>query len=137
MLQLAFPDAVDERTLPGLKALSPGYATNDKPERTENATDAAVLDELIQMNIGEIRTLIHQMLMRPVLVLHCVPENRSRLENLLDGLRQDEIKHVNYTGKLIDVAAAEPDSTVNAVMFRRLKDFNAITLDEVGAGSHD
>lgn len=137
LLQLAFPEAVDRETLAQLHRLSPGYSTNDVPARDEPAETTVVLDELIQMNIGEIRTLIHQMLMRPILYLHCVVDNQTKLSKLLDSLRSDEAMHIKYTAELIESAASADAPLVRSIMMQRMSDFNKITLSDVGEGSYD
>ena len=96
---------VEEIQAQNFSRLSPGYTIRDYPERAEASPEKQVLDELIQMNIGEVRTLIHQMLMGPVIVLHSPPNCRRRMQALMDGLGRDERLHIGYTAKLIDAAA--------------------------------
>jgi hypothetical protein len=105
LLKLTFPELNEEVQAQQLSSLSPGYTARDHPERTDPSPEEQVLDELIQMNIGELRTLIHQMLMGPVIVLHSPPNCRRRMQALMDGLGRDERIHVGYTAKLIDAAA--------------------------------
>jgi hypothetical protein len=137
LLQLAFPSLLDRRAFGKLQKLSPGYTTKDFPSRLRAANDDSVLDEIVQMNIGEIRTLIHQKLMRPVLTMHCPPDGRPRLTKLLDGLGGDELKHIEYTARLIDEAARSKSEFVNSTFRKRVAEFNRITLNEVGAGTYD
>jgi hypothetical protein len=84
------------------------------------------------MNIGEVRTLIHQMLMGPVIVLHSPPNCRRRMQALMDGLGRDERIHIGYTAKLIDAAAKRNPRLVYALAERRVRDFNDFTLKEIG-----
>jgi hypothetical protein len=137
LLELAFPGAANKEALVRLHKLSPGYTSKDRPKRRRVASDASVLDEIIQMNIGEIRTLIHQKLMRPVLALHCPQAARNRLSRLLDGLSADEVKHIDYTARLIDTAATDRPDFVRETFRARLAEFNAITIGEVGSGQYD
>lgn len=133
MLHLAFPDAVDVETRNALDEISPGYTSHDAVEESSPKDWALVLDEIIQMNIGEIRTRIHQFLMRPVLHEWCPPESRDRLNRTLDSLLVDETRHICYTAKIIDEAAAHgQEDFVRRTMGRRVEDFNALTLKEVG-----
>ena len=60
---------------------------------------AITLDDLIQMNIAEIRTLVHHILQRPMLLAYCAPERRRRLARLHDQLRLDEVRHIGYTAR--------------------------------------
>lgn len=142
LLQLSFPEIVDDIEDQKLWALSPGYGVHDRPPIAHASPGEQVLDEIIQMNLGEVRTLIHQLLMTPVIVLHCPDDRRARIENLMRGLGRDERLHIGYTARLINSAALENPRLVRSLMERRLRDFNELTLTEVGvrdvgAGSFD
>ena len=137
LLDLAFPSAVDHATRSELVKLSPGYAASDQPVRQVPAIDKEIWDELIQMNIGEIRTRIHQLLLRPVIRLHCPSYNQNRLNNLLDSLLDDETRHIEYTAQLIELAYTKDPEFVRATMLRRMADFNEITLAEVGGSTFE
>jgi hypothetical protein len=132
LLQFSFPEtAVDIRDQ-NLWSLSPGYGMRDRPPTVEPSPEQQVLDELIQMNIGEVRTLIHQLLMQPLIVVHCPREGRRRVDALVDGLGRDERRHIGYTARLIDAAAKKHPKLVRMLMERRLREFNELTLAEVG-----
>jgi len=132
LLQLSFPETADDIDDQNLWSLSPGYGAHDRPPGSDPAPDEQVLDELIQMNIGEVRTLIHQLLMAPVIVLHCPEERRRRVDNLVRGLGRDERLHIGYTARLIEDAAEQNPKLVRALMERRLREFNELTLTDVG-----
>ena len=83
------------------------------------------------MNIAEIRTRIHQLLQRPMLVAHCKPGQGERLTPLLDSLSVDELDHVVYTARLIEEFAHQGNrETVEAIMVERVRDFNDVTREE-------
>lgn len=132
LLKLTFPELNEEVKTNQLLSLSPGYTARDHPERVHPSPEEQVFDELIQMNIGELRTLIHQMLMGPVIVLHSPPNYRRRMQALMDGLGRDERIHVGYTAKLIDAAAKKNPGLIYTLMERRVRDFNEFTLSEIG-----
>jgi hypothetical protein len=133
MLAIIFPDAVDSDLASELDKLSPGYTTNDQPPKLASASPATVLDEVIQMNIGEIRTRIHQLLLRPVAMAHCSKQERPKLERVLDSLLADETSHIEYTARLIEKASENGSADfVRRTMAARLAEFNEITLQEVG-----
>lgn len=134
MLETAFPGAIPDELRPSLKAFSPGYGLRDRPPVLPPAPAERVLDELIQMNLGEIRTRIHQLLLGPVIRVYCPPARRRRLARILDSLMDDETRHIEYTARLIERAIARGDGEfVYRTMARRLNQFNKITLAEVGA----
>jgi hypothetical protein len=135
MLDLAFPGAVDEGLHAQLATLSPGYASH-RPMPPHDASPFArpiTVDDLIQMNVAEIRTRIHHLLQRPMLLAHCAVERRDRLCGILDALLLDETRHIAYTAALIEgFARRDGAGFVNRLMQERLSDFNAITREELG-----
>ncbi len=132
MIDLAFPGEIGSRNRERLMALAPPYRSQDRPEMQDARTPAeGTLDELIQMNIGEIRTRVHQLLLRPVISAYCPQENRGRLTKLLDSLLQDETRHVAYTARLIDKAVEQGESEwVSKIMHLRWAQFDEITRVE-------
>ena len=99
---------------------------------------AVTLDDLIQMNIAEIRTLVHHLLQRPMLLAYCAPERRHRLALLHDRLRFDEARHIGYTAALIEEFAQRGKAgAVKRLMQERMSDFNAITNEDLGRGAFE
>lgn len=137
MLNLAFPRALDTESLNELLSLFPKFAGSDAPERTRSAPKLRVVDELIQMNIGEIRTRVHQLLLRPVILAVCPGERRDRLERLLDELLGDETRHIQYTARLIERDCKFDPHYVTDTFLRRVEEFNRITLEEVGVAAFE
>jgi hypothetical protein len=135
MLDLAFAGVVDNAFHAQLEALSPGYAQHTPLEPHEGSpyASAITLDDLVQMNIAEIRTLVHHLLQRPMLLGHCAPERRPRLARLHDRLRLDEIRHIGYTAALIEEFALDGEAdAVKLLMQDRMSDFNALTNEAIG-----
>ena len=135
MLDLTFPGLVDDDFHAQLTSLSPGYTQRSPLEPHEGSpyASAITLDDLIQMNIAEIRTLVHHLLQRPMLLGHCAPERRRRLARLHDALRLDEVRHIAYTAALIEEFAQRGEAdAVKRLMQERLSDFNAITNADLG-----
>jgi hypothetical protein len=135
MLRLTFPDLVNNELHAQLTSLSPGYTLRSPLQAYEGSpyASAITLDDLIQMNIAEIRTLVHHLLQRPMLLAHCAPERRHRLSHLHDRLRLDEVRHIAYTAALIEEFAHRGDAgAVKRLMQERMSDFNAITHEDLG-----
>jgi hypothetical protein len=135
MLNLTFPGMVDNEFHAQLTSLSPGYTQRSPLEPHEGSpyASAITLDDLIQMNIAEIRTLVHHILQRPMLLRHCAPERRRRLARLHDSLRLDEARHIGYTAALIEEFAHRGEAgAVKRLMQDRMSDFNAITNEDLG-----
>jgi hypothetical protein len=140
MLGLTFPGVVDDEFHAQLTSLSPGYTQRSPLEPHEGSpyASAITLDDLIQMNIAEIRTLVHHILQRPILLAYCAPERRHRLSRLHDRLRQDELLHISYTARLIDEFARRGQvALVKRLMQERMSDFNAITNEDLGRGAFE
>jgi hypothetical protein len=134
LLELVFPEAVDEQLWPRLQELSPGYTKRTPLTATKGSPYAipATVDELIQMNIAEIRTRTLHLLQRPVLLAYCSARRRARVRRILDSLLLDETRHIAYTARLIERAAQ--DSGIDQVMDlmrERIRDFNEITDDDI------
>jgi hypothetical protein len=85
------------------------------------------------MNIAEIRTRIYHLLQRPILLdCYCSRTHRRRVKQMLDWLLIDETRHIAYTARLIERAAQRSGGElVIELMCERVKDFNAITEEEV------
>jgi len=140
MLDLTFPDVVDNKFRAQLTSLSPGYTQRSplEPHVGSPYASAVTLDDLIQMNIAEIRTLVHHLLQRPILLAYCAPERRHRLALLHDRLRLDEARHIGYTAALIEeFARCGRASAVKRLMQERMCDFNAITNEDLGRGGFE
>lgn len=133
MLELTFQNSIEPSLRLELDKLSPGYTKRDHLVKLSSHSKLQIYDEIIQMNIGEIRTRIHQLLLQPVIMVHCDSSMRGRVSSILNSLVQDETKHILYTARLINQAMSEDNTGVlNKLMQRRLDEFNTITLREVG-----
>jgi len=132
ILDLVFPGALGGRR-PAFRTLSPRFSAREHPPVGRRARSRQMLDALIQMNLGEIKTRINQLLMMPVVTAYCPTASRGRLARILRVLLGDETRHVRYTARLIERAGAAGERAfVAATMRRRLALLNRITLSEVG-----
>ena len=137
LLDAAFPGAVAARVRRGLDRLSPGFRDRDRPPVRRPLPERRVLDELIQMNVGEIRTRLNQLLLTPVITTVCPPTSRPRVRRMMASLLADETRHIAYTAHLIERAMLDDDGAfVRRTMRRRLAQFNRITLAQIGRRTH-
>lgn len=135
LTKMLFPDALSSRWWRSLRALSPRYGPADRPRRRRTATMDQVLDEIVQMNLGEIRTRVNQMLMVPVLAAATPAANRPCVMRLMRSLLGDETRHVAYTACVLERACATgAGAFVRETMATRLAEFNALTCRQVGGG---
>lgn len=134
LADLVFPDAIAPELRAQLHVLSPGYTRTMEPAAVAGSpfSHAISLDDLIQMNIAEIRTTVHHLLQRPMLLEHAAPGRRGTVERLLNTLLRDEVAHVAYTAKLIEhhVSHVGPEAVMR-LFAERLQDFNDVTRAEL------
>jgi hypothetical protein len=135
LLDLVFPGAVSAEFRVELDTLSPKFSMRQEVQAIPDSPYARVpeLDDFVQMNIAEIRTTIHHLMQRTALKAHCPEENWPRVQKVLDSLLLDELDHVGYTAEIIESMWLPQDADgVEKLYGKRLNDFNAITLDELG-----
>ncbi|MGZ3457519.1 MAG: hypothetical protein ACXU86_03335 [Archangium sp.] len=133
MVELIFPGTVTEALRREFEAFAPTLRSKDRPEPLPAYTHHEVLDNLLQMNVAEIRTMVNQMLARPVLLAYCPEESRAQVTRMLDRLMWDETRHVGYTAHLVDQALASEDAGfLLETAPIRVVQFNEMTLEEVG-----
>jgi hypothetical protein len=140
LLDIAFPHDVDPSFRSELNQLSPGYSLKQELAPVEGSPYAKnpSVDDFLQMNIAEIRTAIHHIMQRPAIQQYLTAENYKRVTSIQNALLRDELKHVSYTAVLIERIARSMSREQLAGMFgRRFRDFNQITLDELGEGAFD
>lgn len=134
LLGMIFPHLAGEQLLATMKQLSPGYTAAQPLRARQGSRDArpATVDELIQMNIAEMRTRVQHVFQRPVLLRHAKPAQRPRVRRILDSLLADETRHIAYTARLIERIARQSGSDpVMDLMHRRVRDFNELTDNEI------
>jgi hypothetical protein len=137
ILDLVFPGAIEGKIRVHADAISPRYTAEMEPLRDESSPFArqVTVDDLVQMNIAEIRTAINQKLQLPLILAYCPEENRSKLLPLLETLQRDEICHIEYSARLIErFAPALGPPYITDLMIERMRDFNEITCEEVELG---
>jgi hypothetical protein len=133
VLHTAFPRAIRPEARPPLRRLSPRYDAHEHPPVRRAVRPRDLLDAVIQINLGEIRTRINQLLLTPVIDAYCPPASRRRLARILEALLQDETRHIRYTAQLIERALESGRGAfVSDTMGRRLRLLNRITCGEVG-----
>lgn len=133
MLELVFPGAAEPKLVHHMRELSQIWKTPKVDTLCHEFAISATIDELIQMNIAEIRTRVHHLLQRPVLLNFCGKKEQSTILPILDSLMRDETIHVYYTADLINeyVTSAQRRQEVLRLFKERLSDFNEITTQSL------
>lgn len=137
MFDMLFPTEMEAEFRAQLKAFSPGYTKQNHPPTEPPSPDQimdeqTVIDELIQVNQVEIRALILQLLLRPVLQAYANPEDRPKLARMSEILIHDEAKHIEYSAYCIeDYIKRGNREWVRQMMIDRQASVNQISLEEV------
>jgi hypothetical protein len=137
ILDLAFPGAIDESVRGFADSISPQYTAEMTPiaDASSLFSRQVSVDDLIQMNIAEIRTAINQKLQLPLILAYAPAQNRSKLNTLLDRLSKDEFLHIDYSARLIQRLSSDVGiDYITDLMKERMRDFNEITCEEVELG---
>jgi hypothetical protein len=106
LFNMLFPQELEEEVQTQLKSFSPGYSQHEHPSTVPVPASLMVdeqrmMDELIQINLLEIRALILQLLLRPLLQAYAKSEDRAKVTRMSDQFIFDETKHVEYSAYCI------------------------------------
>ncbi|HEX2093101.1 MAG TPA: hypothetical protein VHG28_11890 [Longimicrobiaceae bacterium] len=140
LLDLTFPGIAEPAFREELNKLSPRFTLKQElaPVPGSPYAKKPTVDDFLQMNIAEIRTTIHHIMQRPAISRHCSPDQQKRVTSIQDSLLGDELKHVAYTAVLIEhIAGGLPMDRVSGLFRQRFRDFNRITMEELGEGVFD
>ena len=140
LLDLTFPGIVEASFRSALQQLSPGFSLAQELAPIEGSPYAKEpsIDDFVQMNIAEIRTTIHHLMQRLAIAQYCSEAGLHRVASIQNALLRDELRHVAYTADLIEKRAhAENIADLSELFIQRFRDFNRITIEEVGASVFD
>lgn len=133
LLGICLPHIVPEAFRSQLRAMSPGYDMDQHLDSNHEPLYSHVspLDNLIRLNLADLRSLSLCVMQRPALLQHCPAENLSRATGALNSLIEDELDHVARTAELIERhargwSAARVVAAFQSCIFR----FNRATSEE-------
>ena len=96
-----------------------------------------LMDHLVQMNMGEIRTRVHMLLLAPVIHAFAPDDAKDRVAKVLEGLVTDEVRHISYTARFIESWCEAGDGPrIQSLYTRRLNDFHQLTISQTEAAVH-
>lgn len=131
---LAFPNLL---TVMQANSFKQSLIKIEKPKLCKSefaVTEEQLIDHLVQMNMGEIRTRIHIRMLAPVIHAFTPQENRLKVERIVAGLISDEEVHVSYTAAVINSWCKDGNALAAKAFFcRRLRDFDTYTRTETQA----
>lgn len=132
-----FPDAIT----PAAARATKHSLTRINPRLLSKATtsidEGLVIDHLIQMNIGEIRTRAHMHLLGPAIFTAASDSTRGWVDVTLERLAGDEVRHIGYTARLMETWCADGQKRRVAALYRtRLREFHGLTVHQTEAAVH-
>ena len=127
--QAAFPSFVAEDELHRFANSLPDVRTME-PSKAAAIPENHLIDHLVQMNIGEIRTRLHMHLFAPIVCYLAPEENKPLLRNAFGVLAADEMHHIGYTARLMEAWAENGNAQlIEKLYLGRLNTFNKITVE--------
>jgi hypothetical protein len=130
----AFPSALSQQDLSALATSLPDVRKRTKTKTSPSVAEALLIDHLLQMNVGEIRTRVHMQLIGPAIFAFAPGDGRDWVEGTIFGLLADEVRHIAYTASLLEDWAIEGAGAEMASLFEeRLSDFSRITVEQTEA----
>ena len=139
LLHAVFPEAeISDRLKTDLETHLPQppmtVVVADRPPYTMEQ----MIDEISQINIGEIRTRINQLILRPMLLAHAPEEHQIRVRRTIDNLLRDEQTHIAYTARILEDSSQGGYKGFFENMYRhRFRRFNDRTIRELDGSSVD
>jgi len=131
LTRIAFPDSPVCTDIGRLDRELPDVRKREGRKCLPRLDENQLIDSLVQINIGEIRTRIHVLFFAPVIHELAPRESRERVKNILFGLVHDEVRHIGYTATLMERWARTGDRQRIHDLYRsRLAEFSRITVAE-------
>lgn len=129
LVGLAFPKLLSSSVIDKLKSsMNKIERLQYKDERSYISEDV-IMDDLIQINIGEIRTRLHMNLLAPAIYAFTPHENKRIVRRVLESLAGDEVRHIGYTAQLMEQWAHSGDADRIAHLYNeRLAEFQIVTI---------
>ncbi len=137
LLNILFPTEIEADFRTKLKELSPSYSQQNHPPTVVISPDQVideqlVMDTLIQINLLEIRALVLQLLLRPVLQAYAKPEDLQKVTTMSDKFISDESNHIGYSAYCIEEYIKQGNRDwVREMMIRRQASVNEFCLEKI------
>jgi hypothetical protein len=131
LTEAAFPEFLSEEAGARFEATLPDIRRKPRVKAPMPIPTDHVIDHLVQMNIGEIRTRLHMHLFAPIVFGLTPRDDRTKTRRILDVLVRDEVRHIGYTAVLMEAWARDgADDLIKRLYAGRLRTFNRITVEQ-------
>jgi len=133
----SFPQLVGSAEVERLNRELPDVRRREHMRTDERLCEDILIDYLVQINIGEIRTRLHMHLFAPA-IFGCTPDHaKEKVHRILRALERDEVRHIGYTARIMERWAESGDARRIGDLYRqRLHEFHTITLQETESAVH-
>ncbi|HET6347008.1 MAG TPA: hypothetical protein VFH51_18880, partial [Myxococcota bacterium] len=126
----AFPSFLGVDDAAQVEARLPDVRKLPRAKSPERIPHTHLIDNLVQMNIGEIRTRLHMHLFAPIVLHFTPPSNQSVVRGIFTSLVTDEVRHIAYTAQLMEAWARDGDAAFIGRLYQgRLRTFNRLTVE--------
>ena len=131
LVSIAFPESNTDGELSKIKDGLTKINSHDLVKDGVSVSNYDLLDHLVQMNMGEIRTLVHMHFLGPVIFAMTPKESKDKVYTILQGLAKDEVIHIGYTSKLIEDWCNDHNyAKAKQLYHNRLMDFHKLTISQ-------
>jgi hypothetical protein len=129
LTETSFPGFLPLATSRRFEERLPDVRRRPLSKSAETVHEGDLIDHLVQMNIGEIRTRLHMHLFAPIVFGMTPADKRKTARRILEGLVRDEVKHIGYTARLMEGWARDGAADrIRRLYAGRLRTFNGITV---------
>jgi len=130
LVDLTFPNFFQQAQLRAVQE-SLNRITDDDLHKKGHIEDDVLMDYLMQINMGEIRTRIHMHLLAPLFYNLAPKENQPQVGKILKGLESDEVRHIAYTVNILERWAQDGNqSRLKNIYENRTSFFHRRTIRE-------
>ena len=96
-----------------------------------NSEQQASLNDYLNLNIDELRTIIHQVFQLRAISNHCAADNLPKAESTLNKLLDDELNHIADTAEIIERQMMDyPAADLQDFFCKAVSDFNRAKSEE-------
>ncbi|WP_035792325.1 hypothetical protein [Kitasatospora mediocidica] len=131
LTETAFPAFLPPGAGTRLAATMPDIRTRPLDKTSVSVPHEHLIDHLVQMNIGEIRTRLHMHLFAPIIFGFTPTQEKPTSRRILESLVKDEVRHIGYTALLMEQWATDgAGERIRALYQNRLHIFNELTVEQ-------
>ena len=131
LIKLTFPHFFTDQALRDVRNSLSVIGKDQMRKQETRIDDDVFMQGLMQVNMGEIRTRLHMHLLSPIFYNMTPKENQAEVGRLLEGLEQDEVRHIAYTVEILETWAKNGGAKRMREVYKdRLHAFHRRTIRE-------